>query len=239
MRSSTETSTITYTGAPPYRGGTFPTVRSHDMRPTWPRCPVGSSRPGTGSCRSSPGRVGASGAWRDQPCTDFQCVCYTPRADPARPASRGSSPRAGRGRLGGGARPPPQRSRLRRRGRREPDRAAPGLVLVVDYAERWPLADLITLVRQHRDAARDRLRILLLARPARTWWQGLAHQFAKLDILDVDAIQTRGAAGQTPAVRTGMYTAARDRFAEIFGLADSTSHRGARTPRRQACLPSH
>jgi hypothetical protein len=50
----------------------------------------------------------------------------------------------------------------------------PGLVLVVDYAERWPLEDLITLVRQHRDAARDRLRILLLARPTGTWWQGLS-----------------------------------------------------------------
>jgi hypothetical protein len=52
---------------------------------------------------------------------------------------------------------------------------SPGLVLIVDYAERWPPADLITLVRQHRDAARDRLRLLLLARPAGAWWQSLAY----------------------------------------------------------------
>ncbi|WP_053670317.1 tetratricopeptide repeat protein, partial [Streptomyces caelestis] len=92
---------------------------------------------------------------------------------------------------------------------------APGLVLIVDYAERWPLDDLITLVRQHRDAARDRLRILLLARPAGTWWQGLAHQLAKLDILNVDAFRLEGLP-DTPGARADMYVAARDRFAEIF-----------------------
>ena len=98
----------------------------------------------------------------------------------------------------------------------------PGLVLVVDYAERWPLADLITLVRQHRDAARDRLRILLLARPAGTWWQGLAHQFAKLDVLDVAAVRLE-ALPNIPEARAAVYTAARDRFAEIFALADAAS----------------
>lgn len=98
----------------------------------------------------------------------------------------------------------------------------PGLVLVVDYAERWPLADLITLVRQHRDAARDRLRILLLARPAGTWWQGLAHQFAKLDVLDVAAVKLE-ALPDVPEARAAVYTAARDRFAEIFALADAAS----------------
>jgi hypothetical protein len=68
----------------------------------------------------------------------------------------------------------------------------PGLLLVVDSAERWPLEDLITLVRQHRDAARDRLRILLFSIDTGPWWQGLAHQFAKLDVLDVRVIK-RGA----------------------------------------------
>ncbi|UQX03395.1 tetratricopeptide repeat protein [Streptomyces sp. RerS4] len=92
---------------------------------------------------------------------------------------------------------------------------APGLVVIVDYAERWPLEDLITLVRQHRDAARDRLRILLLARPAGVWWQGLAHQFTKLDVLDVDALRLAGIP-DTPGARADMYVAARDRFAEIF-----------------------
>ncbi|MFF0473352.1 tetratricopeptide repeat protein [Streptomyces sp. NPDC004284] len=97
---------------------------------------------------------------------------------------------------------------------------APGLVLIVDYAERWPLEDLITLVRQHRDAARDKLRVLLLARPTGTWWQGLAHQFTKLDILDVDALRLEGLP-DTPGVRAEMYVAARDRFAEIFAHTHS------------------
>lgn len=97
---------------------------------------------------------------------------------------------------------------------------APGLILIVDYAERWPREDLIALVRQHRAAARDRLRILLLARPAGLWWQDLAHQFTdKLDIHDVDALKLQ-ALPDDPTVRAAMYTAARDRFAEIFAVAD-------------------
>ncbi len=94
---------------------------------------------------------------------------------------------------------------------------APGLALIIDYAERWPLEDLITLVRQHRDAARDRLRILLLSRPAGSWWQGLSHQLAKLDIFDAESIKLH-ALPDGPTVRAGMYTAARDRFAEIFAV---------------------
>ncbi|MFJ6062667.1 tetratricopeptide repeat protein [Streptomyces tendae] len=99
---------------------------------------------------------------------------------------------------------------------------APGLVLIVDYAERWPVEDLIALVRQHRDAARDRLRILLLARPAGTWWQNLAHQLSKVDIFDVDAVKLQ-ALPNTSEGRAEMYTAARDSFAGIFGITDSES----------------
>ncbi|MFF0520902.1 tetratricopeptide repeat protein [Actinomadura nitritigenes] len=96
---------------------------------------------------------------------------------------------------------------------------APGLVLVVDYAERWPLGDLVALVRRHRDAARDRLRVLLLARPAGAWWQGLAHQFAKLDVPDAEAVRMRALPGGSD-VRSAMYAAARNRFAEIFDVPD-------------------
>ena len=48
-----------------------------------------------------------------------------------------------------------------------------GLVLIVDYAERWPLQDVLTLLGQHRVAASTRIRILLLARPGSGWWQSL------------------------------------------------------------------
>lgn len=96
----------------------------------------------------------------------------------------------------------------------------PGLVLLVDYAERWPLEDLITLVRQHQEAARDRVRILLLARPAGGWWQNLAHQFAKNEIFDVQALRLEPLADDA-AERTAMYVAARDRFAQILAVADA------------------
>ncbi|MDX3866847.1 tetratricopeptide repeat protein, partial [Streptomyces europaeiscabiei] len=92
---------------------------------------------------------------------------------------------------------------------------APGLVLVVDYAERWPLEDLITLVRQHQDAARDRLRILLLSRQAGNWWQSLKHQLAKLDVLNVNALRLEGLP-ETEGARAEMYTAARDRFTKEY-----------------------
>ncbi|TWV56357.1 tetratricopeptide repeat protein [Streptomyces misionensis] len=96
---------------------------------------------------------------------------------------------------------------------------APGLVIVVDYAERWPLSDLITLIRQHGAAARDRLRVLLLSRPAGDWWQDLAHQLSKLDILDADTVHLPGLP-EHPEARGTVYTAARDAFAAALGLAD-------------------
>ncbi|GLX48966.1 hypothetical protein Shyhy01_19160 [Streptomyces hygroscopicus subsp. hygroscopicus] len=100
----------------------------------------------------------------------------------------------------------------------------PGLVIVVDYAERWPLPDLITLIRQHSAAARDRLRILLLSRPAGDWWQDLAHQLSKLDILDADAVRLPGLPDHLEA-RGAVYASARDAFAAALGLADTASVR--------------
>ncbi|MFE9429185.1 tetratricopeptide repeat protein [Kitasatospora sp. NPDC006697] len=95
----------------------------------------------------------------------------------------------------------------------------PGLVLVVDYAERWPLADLLTLVRQHREAARDRLRLLLLSRPAGDWWQGLAHQLAKLDVYDAEAVPLAPLPDDA-RVRAGIYASARDSFGAALDLPE-------------------
>jgi hypothetical protein len=67
---------------------------------------------------------------------------------------------------------------------------SPGLLLV-NHADDWPLEDLVTLIRRHRDAAHDRLRILLLGRTTGAWWQRLVHQFAKLDVVDVRVIRPR------------------------------------------------
>ncbi|MGH3846952.1 MAG: hypothetical protein ACRDS0_36855 [Pseudonocardiaceae bacterium] len=53
-----------------------------------------------------------------------------------------------------------------------------GLVLIVDYAERWPLLDMLTLLHQHQAAASTPVRALLLARSAGGWWQLLVHQLS-------------------------------------------------------------
>lgn len=99
----------------------------------------------------------------------------------------------------------------------------PGMVMIVDYAERWPMADLVTLVRQHREAARDRLRMLLLARPAGAWWQGLAYQLAKLDVFDIQALPLTPLPDDS-GTRGDVYTSARDSFATALSLP------GHRTP---------
>lgn len=95
----------------------------------------------------------------------------------------------------------------------------PGLVLIVDYADRWPVRDLVALVRQHADAARDRVRILLAARSAQRWWQLLAHQFAK-NAVDADALRLRPLPAD-PEVRAAVYRSARDRFAQIYGIDEA------------------
>src|SRR6266545_1369557 len=55
-------------------------------------------------------------------------------------------------------------------------RAATGrsVLLVVDYAERWPVSHLLELVASGARQGR-RTRVLLLARPTGRWWQYLAH----------------------------------------------------------------
>jgi tetratricopeptide (TPR) repeat protein len=94
----------------------------------------------------------------------------------------------------------------------------PGLLLIVDYAERWPLDDLIALIRQHESAARDRLRILLLSRSAGSWWEALAGKLSRLGVSGIEAIRMLGLP-EGPDARARMYAAARDRFAEIFTIA--------------------
>ncbi|KJY30824.1 hypothetical protein VR45_26710, partial [Streptomyces sp. NRRL S-495] len=118
---------------------------------------------------------------------------------------------------------------------------SPGLFMVVDYAERWPSADLITLIRQHRDAARDRLRILLLSRSAGAWWQALDHQLGKLDVMATDTLHLT-ALPDDPATRAEAYTSARDAFGDVLGLADPgavTVPEGLGVPQYGLMLTTH
>ena len=93
----------------------------------------------------------------------------------------------------------------------------PGLLIIIDYAERWPLDDLITLLRQHQAAASTTsIRIILIARPGGGWWQSLVHQLNEIDIYDSGEWELTPLAEHTPD-RQEVYRAARDRFADILG----------------------
>lgn len=79
-----------------------------------------------------------------------------------------------------------------------------GLLLVVDYAERWPSAALLAAINDHARAG-QRLRVLLLARPAGGWWDSLSFRLDHdLEIEDVDAIGL-GALAQTPSDRETVF----------------------------------
>lgn len=96
------------------------------------------------------------------------------------------------------------------------------LLVVVDYADRWPTSHLIALIgRLHALARRVTavLRVLLLARSAGFWWADIAHQaHRELGIeADEQALRPLGA----EVGRTVLFTVARDAFAAAmdFGSA--------------------
>ncbi|WP_168220957.1 tetratricopeptide repeat protein [Actinomadura sp. WMMA1423] len=95
---------------------------------------------------------------------------------------------------------------------------AAGVLVAVDYAERWDIADLLTLLHDTRISAGAgvAVRVLLLARPAGTWWQTLQYRI-KHD-LDLTATRTelRPLENDPAVTREGLFTAARDRFADLL-----------------------
>ncbi|MFI7118848.1 tetratricopeptide repeat protein [Amycolatopsis sp. NPDC049868] len=90
-------------------------------------------------------------------------------------------------------------------------------LLVVDYAERWPLADLLALVDGLRQDGNTHY-VLLLARPAGGWWQSLCYTLAERDLVADQLVLPPLAA--TTADRQVVFRAARDRFAGLLGLPD-------------------
>ncbi|MEU0955402.1 tetratricopeptide repeat protein [Streptomyces niveus] len=111
--------------------------------------------------------------------------------------------------------PPPGSQDLRLDG-------ACGLLLVVDYADRWPLTHLTWLLSNallHRTAVRTR--ILLLARTADAWpavRAGLANHQAGASAQFLEPL-TSQEAGARVGARDRMFHAAGDSFAARYGLA--------------------
>ncbi|MGW4892476.1 tetratricopeptide repeat protein [Kitasatospora sp. NPDC004240] len=96
-----------------------------------------------------------------------------------------------------------------------------GVLVVVDYAERWETADLLTLLGDtHVGAGRGiRVRVLLLSRPAGAWWFGLAHRIQEDLGLAADRDELLSLETDPGVSRASLFTAARDRFAELLGVS--------------------
>ena len=92
--------------------------------------------------------------------------------------------------------------------------AGRGVLIVVDYAERWPLADLVGLLADQRLPAGVAVRVLLLARPAGAWWASLSHRLDEQDVavsdLRLEAVEASGTS------RAELFAGAVARFAGLL-----------------------
>ncbi|GLW20022.1 hypothetical protein Mame01_00650 [Microbispora amethystogenes] len=93
---------------------------------------------------------------------------------------------------------------------------AAGVLVVVDYAERWDTADLLTLLRDAHLPGRLPVRVLLLARPAGTWWDSLKGRMHRDLGLTPTRRELEPLEQEAGISRAGLFAAARDRFAELL-----------------------
>jgi tetratricopeptide (TPR) repeat protein len=95
----------------------------------------------------------------------------------------------------------------------DPGRA---LVLIIDYADRWPVDDLLLLLDNALLRRPERTRVLLVSRPAGTWWSSLRHRLDKAGIA-VGATVALPPLAPTVPERRNAFSAARRAFAAVFG----------------------
>ncbi|MFF5082566.1 hypothetical protein ACFY36_36445 [Actinoplanes sp. NPDC000266] len=97
------------------------------------------------------------------------------------------------------------------------------LLVVVDYAERWPLSDLLALLLDRRLHAGRALRILLLARPLSAWWDALTYRLA--EALGVHADSTELTTLDTARIGyREVFEVARECFARALTVAEPGGH---------------
>lgn len=89
-----------------------------------------------------------------------------------------------------------------------------GVLVVVDYAERWPRSDLLALFEDSRIRHAGPTRVLLLARSGSRWWDLLRYPLHKLGVATAAERLTELAAG-VPA-RRAVFESARDSFAAVL-----------------------
>jgi hypothetical protein len=110
-----------------------------------------------------------------------------------------------------------------------------GVLVVVDYAERRPLPELLGLLADRRLSAGVPVRMLLLARSGAGWWESLAHRLDDQDIAVSEQV-LGPVAGSLPS-REDTFAAAAGRFGELLGVDGwrSGRRRGLMTTRIGWC----
>ncbi|MEW2131906.1 tetratricopeptide repeat protein [Streptomyces sp. NPDC005435] len=113
-------------------------------------------------------------------------------------------------------------------------RGARGLLVVADYAERWPRVHLERLFRSPALRQGVPVRLLLLARPAGYWWQSLRNPLSKLRAT-TEALAL-GPLAHTVDDRRLMFTVARNRFGALLdaGVVTALEPAGSLTDDRYA-----
>ncbi len=100
---------------------------------------------------------------------------------------------------------------------------AAGVLVVVDYAERWDTEDLLTLLADTSVGAGRgiRVRVLLLARPSGVWWQNITYRVERDFGIRAERFELSPVESDPLVSREGLFAAARDRFAELLGVPEA------------------
>ena len=104
----------------------------------------------------------------------------------------------------------------------EPEVAGAGLLVVVDYAERWPVADLQSLLKAHL-LLRGPVRVLLLARDVRGWWRTVSEALLDAGVEQVDEVALAplaNALGREQSDAGAAFQSAAAAFARHLEVAD-------------------
>jgi hypothetical protein len=101
------------------------------------------------------------------------------------------------------------------------EEGAAGRLIIVDYADRWEPADLIALLRKVAKPTSLPARVILVARPAGTWWAALSGQIEGRLYLNTDQTYLPPLA-DSPVDRLLLFEKARDSFGTRLGVPDPT-----------------
>ncbi|WP_345155055.1 tetratricopeptide repeat protein [Nonomuraea rubra] len=99
---------------------------------------------------------------------------------------------------------------------------AQGRLLIVDYAERWPVTELHALFEDGWLRSGGPARLLLLARPAGHWWHSLEYHLVGAGTQDTSATALPPLAADA-AEAAAIFVTARDCFARILEVPDAGS----------------